>query len=315
MCDMKSEGGLTRGRGMSDSVLAKWVEGAHTATAICSSLEVFADVHFMSGKQHVDFRVSGAEHLLTSVDVNFDGNMLATVQQENFLANEKNKTKLSELLVETLTSRGIEASTATGDTYGSTVRSGLNKVTSHLSVVVIGEDVDLLILLTALVPPDRNVHFMKPLTSSTNPPSTPDAVAQAGEEMFLTMYQTPPSECDLNNHPYNSFVKSSTKVIANLASLPPTKGAAKQHTYRHNNDLTMTLNPERCGWVWDNCGVLNPVKTTDPVAPNSTLNSIFCSCATGCGGCDGACMNSASIRVEEDEDFMDFEYMTTLKIF
>ncbi|KAJ8874570.1 hypothetical protein PR048_025436 [Dryococelus australis] len=81
----------------------------------------------------------------TPVYVNFDENMLASVLQENFLANEKNNTK------------GIEASTTIGDTDGSIVRCGLNKVTSHSSVVVIGEDVDLLVLLTAPTPPDRNV--------------------------------------------------------------------------------------------------------------------------------------------------------------
>ncbi|KAJ8889443.1 hypothetical protein PR048_008942 [Dryococelus australis] len=322
VCDMKSEGWLTRERGLNYSVLAKWVEGPFTATAICSSLEVFASIHFMSGEQHIDFRVSrinigdqirgklvqwladnppfavryynmslsagvignsnrnchkaveigsltmelfvgtnfaemkqskknaeiswaairntinslrrlrfgqqfsklktsdtlvyggfllhgvkwnvgtksssiceqyvsyiinhygansavvfdGYEDLnstkrteqkqrgtsKTSVDVNIDENMLASVQQENFLANEKNKTKLIELLVETLTARGIEASTATGDTDGRIVRCGLNKVTSHSFVVVIGENVDLLVLQTDLTPPDRNVYFMRP---------------------------------------------------------------------------------------------------------------------------------------------------------
>ncbi|KAJ8893800.1 hypothetical protein PR048_006401 [Dryococelus australis] len=175
--------------------------------------------------------------------------------QQNFLANEKNKTKLIELLVETLTARTTEASTAIGDSDGSIVRCDLNKVTSHLSVVVIGDDVDLLVLLTALTPPDRNVYFMKPgrgniedkiystrqvqevpfsgsilfshsftgcdttcaifnknkltilkcflkMPNETkaiadifyDPTSTPDAVAQAGEKMFLTLYQAPLSE-------------------------------------------------------------------------------------------------------------------------
>ncbi|KAJ8876188.1 hypothetical protein PR048_024097 [Dryococelus australis] len=75
----------------------------------------------------------------------------------------ENKTKQIELLVETLTARGIESSTATScDTDGSIARSGLNKVTSHSSVVFTGEDVDLLILLTAFTPPDRHVYLMKP---------------------------------------------------------------------------------------------------------------------------------------------------------
>ncbi|KAJ8876594.1 hypothetical protein PR048_021039 [Dryococelus australis] len=163
-----------------------------------------------------------------------------------------------------------------------------------------------------------------------DPTLTPDAVHQAAEEMFLTMYQTPPSERDLNNHRYNSSVKSSTKVKTNLASIPPIKGAAKQHSFRmylqpqkwlHND----SLNPEHWSCVRDDGGVLNPVKTTDPIAPDSVLNSIFCHCATGCGGrcgcqkagihcssicgCDGACMKSAPIQEQdmEDEDLMDFE--------
>ncbi|KAJ8876013.1 hypothetical protein PR048_023921 [Dryococelus australis] len=87
---------------------------------------------------------------------------------------KRKKTKLIEMLVETLTARGIEASIAAGDADGSIVRCSLNKVTSHSSVVVIGEDVDLLVLLTALTPPDRNVYFMKPgrgnITTRYTPP-------------------------------------------------------------------------------------------------------------------------------------------------
>ncbi|KAJ8889202.1 hypothetical protein PR048_008700 [Dryococelus australis] len=115
-----------------------------------------------------------------------------------------------------------------------------------------------------------------------DPTLTPDAVAQAGEEMFLNMYQTPPSERNLNNNRYNSFVKSSTKVKANLASLPPTEGAAKQHSFRvylqtqqwlHND----SFNPDRRGWVRDDGGVLKPVETMYPITPDSVLNSIYCS--------------------------------------
>lgn len=311
--------------------------------------------------------------------------MLANVQQENFLSNERNKTKLIQVLIKTLTARGIEASTATGDADGSIVSCGINKAASHSSVVVIGE---------ALTPPEGNVYFMKPgrenvedrLFSTTqlqelpfsgsilfihsftgcdttcaifgksklsvlkcfkrmpnetkgiadvfyDPTSTPAAVAQAGEEMLLIMYQAPPSERDLNNHRYVSFVKSSTKVKANLASLPPTKGAAEQHSFRvflqTQQWLGNTLDPQRLGWVRDDSGVLNPLKTTDPPAPDCVLNSIFCRCATGCGGrcgcrkagihcssvcgCQGDCLNSSPFleeNIEEEDDFMGFEDST-----
>ena len=58
MRSLKSSGGRTRGRGISDSVLAKWVCGSSAAAAICSSVEDFSGLVFSSGEQHVDFRVS-----------------------------------------------------------------------------------------------------------------------------------------------------------------------------------------------------------------------------------------------------------------
>ncbi|KAJ8868091.1 hypothetical protein PR048_031900 [Dryococelus australis] len=80
-------------------------------------------------------------------------------------------------------------------------------------------------------------------------------------------------------------MNSSTKVKANLASLPLPKvkpsNTLSECIYRHNNGLTMTLNPEHGGRV------LSPIKTMDPIVPDTTLNSIFCSCATGCGGSCG----------------------------
>ncbi|KAJ8884765.1 hypothetical protein PR048_010961 [Dryococelus australis] len=202
--------------------------------------------------------------------------MLANDQQENFLTNEKNKTKLTELLDETLTARGIEASTVTGDTDGSI------ELTFSGSIMFIhsftGCDT------TCAIFNKNKSSILKCFLKMSNgtkaisdifydPTSTPDAVAQAGEEMFLTMCQAPPSERDLNNHRYNSLVKFSTKVKANLPSLPPTQCTAKQLSFRVylqtqqwlNND---SLNPTRWGWVRYDGGVLNPAKTTYPIAPD-----------------------------------------------
>lgn len=58
MRSMKSDGGLTRGRGISDSVLAKWIGGASAGAAICSAVEEFSGSQFRSGEQHIDFRQS-----------------------------------------------------------------------------------------------------------------------------------------------------------------------------------------------------------------------------------------------------------------
>lgn len=58
MRNFKIVGGLTRGRGITDSTLHKYVQGIVPTHGICQSFEVFAGNNFTSGEQHVDFRVS-----------------------------------------------------------------------------------------------------------------------------------------------------------------------------------------------------------------------------------------------------------------
>lgn len=48
------------------------------------------------------------------------------------------------------------------DAYGMIARCGLEKATiSHSGVVVVGEDVDLIVFLMVLTPPNVTIHFMK----------------------------------------------------------------------------------------------------------------------------------------------------------
>lgn len=58
MQSMKSSGGLTRGRGITDSVLSKWILGTTATLNVCTSLEEFAGMFFATADQHVDFQES-----------------------------------------------------------------------------------------------------------------------------------------------------------------------------------------------------------------------------------------------------------------
>ncbi|GBN14632.1 hypothetical protein AVEN_142091-1 [Araneus ventricosus] len=58
-------------------------------------------------------------------------NQSVTVQQEHFLANGRNKTRLVQLLTQKMAAKGIETRVATGDADTYIVRSGLEKSTSH----------------------------------------------------------------------------------------------------------------------------------------------------------------------------------------
>jgi hypothetical protein len=61
-----------------------------------------------------------------------------------------------------MTAARIENIFATGDAEGTIVRCGLDKAVVHPTVVIVGEDFDLLVLLLGLAPPNINVFFLKP---------------------------------------------------------------------------------------------------------------------------------------------------------
>ncbi|GBL90150.1 hypothetical protein AVEN_135488-1 [Araneus ventricosus] len=61
-----------------------------------------------------------------------------------------------------MTAKGTETRDSTGDADTYIVRCGLEKATSHPIVAIAGQDVDLVVLLFALAPPESNIYFMKP---------------------------------------------------------------------------------------------------------------------------------------------------------
>lgn len=68
MRSMKSQGGLTHGRGISSSVLARWTGGMVYMLNICEGLEYFWDVSYTSTEQHVDMRSSRIDRDTTDTD-------------------------------------------------------------------------------------------------------------------------------------------------------------------------------------------------------------------------------------------------------
>ena len=55
---MKTRGGLTRGRGVTDSGLAKWIHNMPASAALTEVVQTFFNVSFASSEQHVDARPS-----------------------------------------------------------------------------------------------------------------------------------------------------------------------------------------------------------------------------------------------------------------
>ncbi|GBM07885.1 hypothetical protein AVEN_96501-1 [Araneus ventricosus] len=58
-------------------------------------------------------------------------------------------------------------------------------------------------------------------------------------------YKAVVDEHNLNNCRYAAFLKSSTKIKADLSSIPPTKGAVDQHTFRNVSVLAPLMETKR----------------------------------------------------------------------
>ena len=55
---LKTSGGMTHGRGISDSTLTKWVHALPHCVPLCDALEKFTGVHTATSEQHKDLRLS-----------------------------------------------------------------------------------------------------------------------------------------------------------------------------------------------------------------------------------------------------------------
>ena len=111
----------------------------------------------------------------------------------------------------------------------------------------------------------------------------------AGEKFLLHLYGASDST-SLDAFRYYAYtraiaMKSASKDSFNLATLPPTSAAAKQHILRTYLQVQQwignELEPTDWGWrVY--MDTLIPVPTYQPPAPEPLLNLVSCKCKTGC---------------------------------
>ena len=129
-----------------------------------------------------------------------------------------------------------------------------------------------------------------------NKRSTQDEVQRAGEQFILKMYRAN-KFASLNEYRHIAYKRaigrSTLSSSFDLATLPPTSAAAKQHSFR--SFLTVQewmgnqLNPLDWGWKAED-GILVPLETDMAVAPDSLLNMISCGCRPdGCNNMTCSC--------------------------
>ena len=95
-------------------------------------------------------------------EVVFDETMPAISSQSKFLSNERNKSRLIAMLITKLTNEGFTVKQAIEDADTLIVTTAIEESAKAKSVPIVGEDVDLLIILTALSGSSTNIYMLKP---------------------------------------------------------------------------------------------------------------------------------------------------------
>ncbi|XP_061724855.1 uncharacterized protein LOC133530806 [Cydia pomonella] len=123
------------------------------------------------------------------------------------------------------------------------------------------------------------------MTIFANPTSDKNAIADAGINFIRRLYDDQNNDDDLNILRYNRFSKSVTRSRYDLACIPPSKEAIRQHMYRTYHQIQKWLGndlpPTEWGWKLV-CNHLEPITFLAEVAPKGLLELISCQC-------DGVC--------------------------
>lgn len=98
----------------------------------------------------------------TSSDIIFDESMTVPTSQQKFFANNHNKSRFISMLKAKFTAENISVEQANDDADVLIIETAIKKFSVTNTTVVVGEDVDLLVLLTARTPTEKIIYFFKP---------------------------------------------------------------------------------------------------------------------------------------------------------
>jgi len=113
-----------------------------------------------------------------------------------------------------------------------------------------------------------------------------DVVIRSGISIFQYIYHAPGTALAVIR--YSMFSRKAANGLIKPETLPPTEGAAAQHSlraYLQTQDWmllqSMSLDPSGYGWTLGSNGY-EPIPTLDPMAPEGLLKFISCNCKGDC---------------------------------
>jgi hypothetical protein len=132
-----------------------------------------------------------------------------------FLGNTKNKCQLSSMLLKYLQKSGIAVEQSSGDADTTIVNTAIKHSEFTSSVIVVGEDVDLLILLVALVKQESEIYFAKPSHGNVKQKSYP---IQSLRQLFgpitkCILFLHAATGCDTTSAPFRLGKKKAFNMI------------------------------------------------------------------------------------------------------
>ncbi|GBN12256.1 hypothetical protein AVEN_245733-1 [Araneus ventricosus] len=140
MRTIKGTGGLTHGRGIAYSTLAKWVANIPTITEVFEQVENFCGASFCTTEQHVVARLS------------------RVTRDNNDCKNESIKKHLISMLIQKFADGNINAEQVVGDADATIVSKAVGVEGARQSDCVIILGIDFPVILNALAP-DTNKLF------------------------------------------------------------------------------------------------------------------------------------------------------------
>lgn len=140
-----------------------------TFDSICTTYVNYVQKHFGSNTIivfDIIIAATAMEQLrrsskLLSADVLFDETMNVTVSQDKFLFNSNNKIRLISMLLEKFEANNFHIKHAQDDADVLIIEAALEQACKNTTVVV-GEIIDLLVILIARTPIDKKIFFLKP---------------------------------------------------------------------------------------------------------------------------------------------------------
>lgn len=149
-----------------------------------------------------------------SNEVVFSETMIPTISKEKFLSNDKNKNRLIAQIMNRFAISNMHCKQAKEDGDTLIIKTALDMAPNNENVVVIGEDVDLLVILIGLCH-HTNVYFLKPgkCKSTQNIYSPISAIDRISAKHILFLHAM--SGCDTTSALYNQGKIKFHKILKN----------------------------------------------------------------------------------------------------